>query len=436
MSRTSGIYRVVLLLLITTQSIAQEQPHAFLGATIYPISGPQIETGVLVVQDGDIRSVGNQSTVRIPDNAVRHDVSGKVIMPGLVDTHSHIGRVAGGDASATLHPDVRVIDAFDVRHSSLQRARAGGITTVNVMSGSGHLMSGQTVYLKLRKGNTIRDLAYCDDLLNDICGGLKMANGTNSLREKPFSGTRGKSAALVRALYIKAQEYREKVRASNGDKEKMPERDLQLETLVQVLEGKRIVHHHTHRHDDIITVIRLAKEFGFSVVIHHGSEAWKVAGEIAEAGIPCSIIMLDSPGGKLEAVDLRFETAAILDKAGVDVAFHTDDPITDSRLFLRSAAFGVRAGMSQAKALESLTLAGARMLGLEGQVGSLENGKDADFIILSGAPLSLYAQVEQTWVEGALVFDRANPEDRKFAVGGYSVFRDNEGSSHFAGGIE
>lgn len=436
MRKIPGISFTILIGLITGQSLAQEIPQAFLGATIYPITGPPIKNGILVVQHGDIQSAGNAGAVRIPDDAVRHEVSGKIIMPGLVDTHSHIGRSAGGDRSATLHPDVRVIDAIDIRHSSLQRARAGGITTVNVMSGSGHLMSGQTVYLKLRKGNTIDDLTYCDDLLNGICGGLKMANGTNSLREKPFSGTRAKSAAMVRALYIKAQAYREKVNAAGGDPDKMPERDLQMETLVQVLEGKRIVHHHTHRHDDIMTVIRLAKEFGFPVVIHHGSEAWKIADEIAEAGIPCSIIVLDAPGGKLEAVDIKFETGAILEKAGVDVAFHTDDPITDSRLFLRSAAFGVRAGMSRDKALEALTLAGARMLGLDDRIGSLEAGKDADFIVLSGPPLSLYTHIEQTWIEGELVFDRSNPDDRKYAVGGFQVFRDNDGYSHFDGGIE
>ncbi|HET6272018.1 MAG TPA: amidohydrolase family protein, partial [Bacteroidota bacterium] len=188
--------------------------------------------------------------------------------------------------------------------------------------------------------------------------------------------------------------------------------------------------------DDILTVLRLAKEFGFRVVLHHVSEGALVAKEIAEAKAPCSIIVIDSPGGKLEAINLAYETGAILEKAGVDVAFHTDDGITDSRLFLRSAAFAVRAGMTRPKALEGLTLAGARMLDLDKRVGSLAPGKDADFAILSSDPLSVYTHVEQTWVEGQKVWDRANPEDRKYAVGGFQVFRESSSGDMCDGGAE
>ena len=163
------------------------------------------------------------------------------------------------------------------------------------MPGSGHLLSGQTLYLKLRDGNTIDDLLiHLDD--DRIAGGMKMANGTNSRGAPPFPGTRAKSAALVREQYLKAQAYKKKIEKAGGDPEKMPERDLNLEALVEVLDGKRIVHHHTHRHDDILTVLRLQQEFGFKVVLHHVSEGWKVADEIAKAGVPCSIIVIDSPG--------------------------------------------------------------------------------------------------------------------------------------------
>jgi imidazolonepropionase-like amidohydrolase len=409
------------LLFMTTVSFAQEKPHAFIGATIIPIEGSQIEGGVLVVQNGKIVSIGEG--VSIPADAVRVDVKGKVIMPGLVDTHSHIGGGSGGDRSATLHPDVRILDAIDVRDPTFKKALAGGITTVNVMPGSGHLMSGQTIYVKLRPAATINEMLYCADPLNDVCGGMKMANGTNSLGDKPSPGTRAKSAALVRQLFLKAQDYQTKSKAAKGDPEKMPKRDLEMEALVQVLEGKRVVHHHTHRHDDIMTVLRLAQEFGFRVVLQHVTEAPLVAQQIATAKVPCSIIMIDSPGGKLEAINLRYETGAQLEKAGVVVGYHTDDPITDSRLFLRSAAYGVRGGMSRGKALEAMTFAGAKMLDLDSRIGSLKPGKDADFLILSGDPLSIYTHVEQTWVEGQKVFDRSNPEDYKYAVGGFGVFR-------------
>jgi imidazolonepropionase-like amidohydrolase len=337
-----------------------------------------------------------------------------------VDTHSHIDIDGGADQSAPIQADVRIMDSINVRGPGIQRAQAGGLTTVNIMPGSGHLISGQTLYLKLRDGNTIEDLTITNKN-GRVAGGLKMANGTNSRRDPPFPGTRGKSAALVREKFIAAQEYRDKIARAKDDPEKMPARDLLLETLVEVLNGERVVHHHTHRHDDILTVLRLQKEFGFRVVLHHVSEGWKVAAEIAAAKVPCSIILLDSPGGKLEARDVDWKTGGVLEKAGVLTAFHTDDSITDSRLLFRSAALALRAGMSRPGALNALTLAGATMLDLQDRVGSLEAGKDADFIVLSGDPLSVYSHVLETWIEGRKVFDRSDPKDRLWATGGYGA---------------
>ncbi|RME41778.1 MAG: amidohydrolase [Planctomycetota bacterium] len=404
---------------------AQQETLAFVGATIEPVTAPTIGAGVLIVRDGKITAVGPADTTPIPADARRIDVSGKRILPGLVDTHSHIGGFGGADSSGPIQPEVRIYDSLNPFSPDFKRAQAGGITTVNVMPGSGHLISGQTIYLKLRNARTIEEM-FIRDADGNPMGGLKMANGTNSLRGKPFPGTRGKSAALVRQAFIKAQEYRDKIRRANGDPEKMPPRDLGMEALVEVLEGKRIVHHHTHRQDDIMTVLRLAKEFGFRVVLHHVSEGWKVADKIAAAGVPCSIILVDSPGGKLEAVDMSFATGAVLDAAGVKVAYHTDDWITDSRLFLRTAALGMRAGLSRETALRSLTIHGAEMLDLGDRVGSLEPGKDADFIVLSGDPFSVYAHVLETWVEGKKVFDRNNPKDRLYAIGGYGAGEDRE----------
>jgi imidazolonepropionase-like amidohydrolase len=173
-----------------------------------------------------------------------------------------------------------------------------------------------------------------------------------------------------------------------------------------------------------MTVLRLSEEFGFDVVLHHVSEGWKVADEIAKAKVPCSVILVDSPGGKLEALNLKFETGKILEDAGVRVAFHTDDYITDSRYFFRMAAMAVRAGMSRKGALESLTIAGAEILALDDRIGSLTPGKDADFIILDGDPFSIYSKVQETWVEGQKAFDRADPKDLLYAVGGFGAGRD------------
>jgi len=395
---------------------AQERPVAFTGATILTMAGETFDAGVLIIQQGRVLAVGAANGT-VPANAEIHDVTGQVIIPGLVDTHSHIGAVALADPSAPIQPDIRVIDSIDVRDPSLRRAVAGGITTVNVMPGSGLLVGGQTLYLKLRGADTIDGLLLTNHL-GRIAGGLKMANGTNPQRDAPFPGTRGKAAALVREKFIAAQEYRDKIARAGNDPEKLPPRDLALETLVEALDGSRVVHHHTHRHDDILTVLRLQQEFGFRVVLHHVTEAWKVADAIAAAPAPCSIINVDSPGGKLEARNLDWKTGGVLERAGVLTAVHTDDYITDSRLFLRSAALSVRGGMSRDGALRALTINGARMLDLDDRVGTIEPGKDADFVILSGDPLSVYTHVLETWVEGRRVFDRSLPEDRLHATGG------------------
>jgi imidazolonepropionase-like amidohydrolase len=296
------------------------------------------------------------------------------------------------------------------------------------MPGSGHLNSGQTLYLKLRDdANTIEDLLIFDKAGN-YAGGIKFANGTNPLRtgSSNFPGTRSKSAALIREQFTKAQDYREKVRRAGTDKSKLPTRDLAMEALIEALDGKRVVHFHTHRHEDIMTVLRLQKEFGFKVVLQHVSEAWKVAEEIAKAKVPSSIILIDSPGGKLETVDVSYTNGAALEKSGALVGFHTDDYITDSRHFLRSAGLAVRAGMSREKALYGMTMANAIMLDLQTRIGSLETGKDADFIVLSGDPFSVYTKVLETWVEGKRVFNRSNPKDLLTATGGYGAASDRE----------
>ena len=410
----------VAAVLFAVSTSAQERPTAFINARILPISGPVVEQGILLIRNGKIAAIGDARTVRLSSDVVTVDMTGKTIMPGLIDTHSHIGGPAGADGSAPIQPDIRILDSVNPAAVGIQRAQAGGITTVNVMPGSGHLDSGQTLYLKLRDGAVKIDDLLIYDKDGKYMGGIKFANGTNPIRTGggAFPGTRARSAALVRDQFIKAREYRDKVKAAGSDKSKLPARDLAMEALVEVLEGKRVVHFHTHRHDDIMTAIRLQKEFGFRMVLQHVSEAWKVADEIAKSKAPASIIMIDAPGGKLETMDVSFKNGAALEKAGALTGFHTDDGITDSRWFLRSGGMAMRAGMSREKVLYGFTMAGAIMLDMQDRIGSLETGKDADFVILSGDPLSVYTKVLQTWVEGRKVFDRDDPRDRLIAVGG------------------
>ncbi len=413
------------LVLFVCPILGQQQPVAFTNARIIPIVGAPIERGTIVVQNGKITAIG--ANVQPPAGAKINDMSGKTIMPGLVDSHSHIGGGSGADASGPIQPDVRILDGINPRSASIQRAQAGGITTVNVMPGSGHLDSGQTLYLKLRDNAAKIDDLLIFDKAGKYMGGIKFANGTNPIRPGggAFPGTRAKSAALVRTQFIKAQEYRDKVKKAGSDASKLPARDLAMEALVEALDGKRMVHFHTHRHDDILTALRLQKEFGFRIVLQHVSEAWKVATEIAAAKAPASIIFIDSPGGKLETVDIDFKNGVALEKAGALVGFHTDDGITDSRWFLRSGGIAVRAGMSREGALYALTMANAIMLDMQDRVGSLEAGKDADMVVLSGDPLSVYTHVLQTWVDGAKVFDRSDAKDYIFAVGGKGATTDD-----------
>lgn len=402
-------------------SLLAGDPTLYTGGHLIPVTTPEIADGEMLVADGMIVALGPSGTLKVDRDAIEVvDCTGRTIMPGLICTHSHIGGRGGGDRSGPIQPETRIMDAIDVSDPGFRRAVAGGLTTLNIMPGSGHLSSGQTLYVKLRDARSIDERFILDEDGRPM-GGLKMANGTNPQGGSGFPGTRSKSAALVRQAFIDARHYLDRQAAAVEDPAKAPKRNLRLETLGEVLEGRRTVHHHTHRHDDIMTVLRLAEEFDFNVVLHHVSDGWKVADEIAAAGVPCSIIVVDSPGGKQEAIDLSFRTGRILADAGVQIAYHTDDWITDSRYFLRSPAMGMRAGLDRGTALASVTINAADMLDLADRTGSLEPGKDADFVLLDGDPFSIYTKVLGTWVEGRRVFDRSKPADLVAASGGFGA---------------
>ena len=406
---------------------------AIRGAKVYPISGPPIDHGVLLVANGKIVAVGEEGKIKIPRGATVEDAAGKVVMPGIVDSHSHIGIIANpmaedsGDAnesSGPIQPGLRALDAIDPADPNIRMATAGGVTTENIMPGSGNVMGGQTAYVKLR-GNTIEQM-----LIPGTIGGMKMANGENPKHygaKDKAPMTRMEEAALSRGIYEKAAQYKAKWDAYNkavaaGDKAaKQPDRDLDLDPVVEVLEGKRVVHNHTHRADDIMTALRLSNEFHYRLVVQHGTESCEVANELAKRHIPVSFTIVDSPGGKLETINLDLGCPATLEKAGVKVAFNTDDSITSSRLIIRQAALAVRGGMSEEAALKGLTIYPAEMLDLGDRIGTLDPGKGADFVVLSGPPFSVYTHVLETWIEGQKVFDRSNPQDLRYATGGFAV---------------
>ncbi len=416
----------------------------FRGARIHTVTGPVIENGTLIIQNGRIEEVIESDRIILPPDAKIIDVDGKVIIPGLVDSHSHLGVYsrpalkANSDGNETTDPItsiVRALDSLNPFDPGIRMANAGGVTTANIMPGSANVIGGQTIYVKLR-GYSPEQMWFETP---HVLGGLKMANGENPKRAYGGKGkapsTRMKVAALQRAELIKAQEYlakwqRYREKAAEFDAKKAdtkkddpptpPERNIALEPLVDVLLKKRTVHFHTHRADDILTVLRMRQEFGFDLVIQHGTEAYKVLDEIAKAGVPVSLTIPDSPGGKAEVVGFIEECAAEMTKAGIKVHVNTDDPVTESRFLLRTAAITVRGGLTPEEALKTITLHPAQALKLDERVGSLEKGKDADFVVLSGEPFSVYTRVLETFIDGKRVFSLDSESDRSFQTGGFA----------------
>lgn len=429
------IWGAVLALAMMAGSLLAEDGAAIVyrGAKILTATGKTFEPGALVVSGGKIVAVGESKRVETPKDAQEIDVTGKVIIPGLVDTHSHIGLFgrpgAGNDANEVSGPVqsiVRALDSLNPFDPSIRIAQSGGVTTANVMPGSANVIGGQTIYIKLTGHSpTAMSIATPENL-----GGLKMANGDNP---KGVYGGRGQSpstrmkvAAMQRSEFTKAQQYREKwtkyrEKLAAGETPDPPTVDLAMEPLLEVLDGRRTVHFHTHRADDILTTLRLKEEFGFDLVIQHGTEAFKVIDQIAKSGAIVSHTIVDSPGGKPETVDWYDETAAMLNEAGVKVVINTDDPVTDSRFLLRTAATAVRGGLPEETALRALTLHAAQAMRLEEKIGSLEKGKDADFVVLSGEPFSIYSRVLQTYIDGECVFDLSDAEEQRFQIGGFAL---------------
>jgi imidazolonepropionase-like amidohydrolase len=434
--RSALVLASLSLFLNSVRAVAEEQTIVYRGARILTGAGAPIDKGVLVVRKNKIVSIGAEGDTPIPQGAEVIDLTGKTIIPGLVDTHSHIGIWSkphvsanndGNEGSGPVQSALRALDAIQPDDPGIRMAVAGGVTTANIMPGSANVIGGQTIYVKLR-GRTIEEMRI---IPVTVLGGLKMANGENPKRwnfegRKMAPATRMKVAALQREQFAKARDYqrtwqRYRQAKTEGKDVTQPEVDLALEPLVEVLERKRTVHFHSHRADDLMTAIRLAKEFDFELVLQHCTEGYRIVDELVREKIPVSLTLVDSPGGKLEVAGLLEENAAILSKAGVKVAINTDDSITESRFLLRTGAIAVRGGMSEDAALLALTLNPAQMLHLDDRLGSLQTGKDADFVVLSGAPFSVYTHVLQTYIDGKCVFDRSKQQDWSYQTGGFAL---------------
>ena len=268
---------------------AGDRPIVLRGAKIHPVNGPVISRGTLILHKGKILAIGTEGKVPIPKNAIIRDMTGKVIIPGLVDTHSHVGifprpRVPahqdGNEMTGPVQPGLRAIDAIYPDDPGFKMALAGGVTTANIMPGSGNAIGGTTLYVKF-KGTLIELMRIITDR---ILGGIKFANGENPKGvyggKGAAPGTRMKIAALQREQLVKAKDYQQRWQRyeeakKKGEKATPPERDLAMEPLVEVLQKRRTVHFHCHRADDIMTAVRLAEEFGFELVLQHCTEGYR-----------------------------------------------------------------------------------------------------------------------------------------------------------------
>jgi imidazolonepropionase-like amidohydrolase len=376
------------------------------------------------MRDGKIAAVG--ATVDAPADALVIDGSGKYVTPGIIDTHSHIG--AGGvpsengtqtndvnEATAPVTAQVWVEHSVWPQDPQFPRTLAGGVTTIQVLPGSANLIGGRSAILKVVPSRTVQGMKFPGAKY-----GLKMACGENPKRVYAQRGpsTRMGNVAGYRAAWIQAEAYRrrwDKWNATHtGD---APTRDLGLETLAEVLRGNILVHNHCYRADEMAQMIDIAREFGYKIrSFHHGVEAYKIADLLARDSISASV-WADWGGFKLEAADGVRGNLALLQRAGVRAIIHSDDASGEQRLNQEAAkgmAEGNRIGVpvTEEQAVRWMTINAAWALGIDDRTGSLENGKNADVVLWSGNPFSVYSRAEKVWVDGSMLFDRLDPSSQ------------------------
>ncbi len=380
---------------------------AITGGRILTARGPEIADGVVLIDEGTIVAVGH--AVRVPEEAEVVDARGRVITPGLIDAHTHLGLdeqgvgAAGDDTNEAVEPiapHLRAIDGINLEDIAFDDARKAGVTASEVKPGSGNVIGGQCVVIK--HAGLIVDQAALR-----APSAIKAAMGENPKftyrTQKKSPSTRMATAALFREIFSKAQTYLEKRRAELEAGHPF-ERDLKLEAIGLVLERKIPMRIHAHRADDIMTALRLRDEFGFEMSVDHCTEGHKVAEELARRGVSAIVGPSMSGRYKVELRNKTFETPAVLAAAGVKVAITTDHPVVPIHQLMTAAILAVKHGLSTDLALKALTLHPAEILGVDERIGSLEPGKDADLAIWSGDPFDLRSRVMLTMIDGRVVY--------------------------------
>ena len=414
-------------------------PTVIRNVTVLDGIGGRIERGSVAFADGKLIGVGDAS-LAVPAGAIEIDGTGKTVTPGIIDVHSHLGDYPspqvealsdGNEATSPSRPEVWAEHSVWPQDPGFSRALAnGGVTALQILPGSANLFGGRSVVLKNVYARTVQGMKF-----PGAPYGLKMACGENPKRvygQKGGPGTRMGNIAVTRATFLKAQEYKTKWDKYQSEGGEMPSRDLAMETLSGVLAGDIIVHNHCYRADEMAIMIDLSKEMGYKIgTFHHAVEAYKIADLLAANGT-CAALWADWYGFKMEGYDGVNENIPLVHNAGACAIVHSDDPNGIQRLNQEAAkalAAGRRAGIniSEATAWTWLSANPARALGIFNVTGSLEAGKNADVVLWNGNPFSVYTRPERVWVDGALMFDSANP--RRRPVSDFELGQPGEGDN-------
>lgn len=393
-------------------------------ATVLTAARGRLEGTDILIRGGKIAQIGKN--LRAGANAQTIDATGKFVTPGIVDCHSHAA-VDGSvnESSYSVTSMTRVQDVINPTDINLYRALAGGVTALNVLHGSANSIGGQNATIKIKWGRAAQDF-----LIPDAPPGIKFALGENPKRShsnllpgqtRRYPATRMGVEETIRDAFVRARDYKAewddyREKAKKDKNLTAPRRDIELEPIVEILEGRRLVHSHGYRSDEFLMLLNLADEFGFKVkTLQHGLEAYKIAPEIARHGAGVSIFV-DNWGYKIEAFDAIPYNAAILYKNGVSVSINSDSNERHRRLNLEAAKTMKYGDVPEEEALKMITLNPATQLGIGQRTGSIEVGKDADIVIWSAHPFSPYAHVERTMIEGETFFDRAQDLQNRAAL--------------------
>ena len=383
------------------RSSMPEQPAAVVvrNATVWT-QGPQgvLEGADLLVRAGTVEAVGVD--LDAPGGAVEIDAGGKHVTPGMIDPHIHSGVSAVNESGFAIVPEVRMGDVVTHNNIWMYRQLAGGLTTAHIKHGSANPIGGENVFVKMRWGSLPEDLK-----LENAPRTVKFALGENPKRRQGrYPDTRMGTQEIIRDHFMAARDYeREWQRWEESQEGLPPRRDLRMEAILDILNQELLISSHGYRADEFLALVRLAEEFGFRVqTLQHGVEAYKIAPELAASGV-AAVVWSDWGAFKMEAYDATVYNARILIEAGVVTSLHSDNSEIASRMNWEAGKL-LRTGLTPEQALSTVTNQAAEAVAIHDQVGSLEGGKDADFVIWSGNPLSQFSRAEQTWVDGRRYF--------------------------------